>query len=383
MRLTDKSIPSLPLPEKGQKDYRDDTLKGFHVRVSQGGSRTFYLMHSKARSRTKIGVYPIISLRQARQKARELLAEQTLGRNRPKSITFADAVAQFLENYTGRKPRTVYDTTQILRRYFLPPLRHERLGDITSYQITRIIDRLRDKPTSARHALAVIKMFFSWCVSREYVENSPCERLQPPQKPRSRARVLNDEELGKVLLTAQETRFPFGQIVLLLALTGQRRGEIAGLQWDYIEADKINLPPELCKNNTAHTFPIGTWAQEIISSVPHRNNNPFLFPSWSKRATGKFTNLEPLLKPFANWANPKETFDKKCPIPHWTLHDLRRTFSTNMAKLGTPIHVTEKLLNHVSGSLSGVQAIYNRHTYMDEMRDAIHDYEKHLKLLCS
>ena len=78
MRLTDKSISSLPLPEKGQKDYRDDTLKGFHVRVSQGGSRTFYLMHSKARSRTKIGVYPIISLRQARQKARELLAEQTL-----------------------------------------------------------------------------------------------------------------------------------------------------------------------------------------------------------------------------------------------------------------------------------------------------------------
>jgi len=132
MHLTEIVVRNLPVPDKGQKDYRDDTLLGFHVRVSQGGSRIFYLSHGKARTRTRIGAYPIISLSQARHKARELLAEQTLGRNRPKSITFTDAVTQFLENYTGRKPRTIYDTTQILKRYFLPALRHERLDDITN-----------------------------------------------------------------------------------------------------------------------------------------------------------------------------------------------------------------------------------------------------------
>ncbi len=372
MHLTEIVVRNLPVPDKGQKDYRDDTLLGFHVRVSQGGSRVFYLMHGKARTRTRIGAYPIISLSQARHKARELLAEQTLGKNRPKSITFTDAVTQFLENYTGRKPRTIYDTTQILKRYFLPALRHERLDDITTEQVARIIDRLRDKPTSARHALATIKMFFSWCMSREYVLNSPCDRIHAPQKPLPRHRVLDDEELGNVLATAQNMPNPFGSIVLLLALTGQRRGEIGSLKWDYISGDTITLPAEVTKNNRPHTFPIGTWAQEIIGSVPHRNTTNYLFPPWEIHD-----------KPYSNWANRKETFDKKCPLPHWTLHDLRRTFSTNMAKLGTPIHVTEKLLNHVSGSFSGVQAIYNRYTYMDEMRDAIHAYENHLKSLCS
>ena len=372
MRLTDVSLRNLPIPDKGQKDYRDDIVKNLYVRVSQGGSRTFYLLRGRINKRTKIGLYPIISLTQARQKARELLAEKTLGKDRPKPISFLGAVLQFLENYTGRKPRTVYDTTQILRRYFLPVLGHHKLDTITTDHIARIIDGLRDKPTSARHALATIKQFFSWCISRGYILNSPCERLQAPQKPPSRHRVLDDEELKKVLVTAQNTLNPFGQIILLLALTGQRRGEIGSLKWEYIEGAQITLPPEIVKNNRPHTFPIGTWAQEVITSVPHRNTTDYLFPPWGAHD-----------KPYSNWANRKKVFDKNCPLPRWTLHDLRRTFSTNMAKLGTPIHVTEKLLNHVSGTLSGIQAIYNRHTYLEEMRDAIQLHEKHLKFLCS
>ena len=349
MRLTDVSLRNLPIPDKGQKDYRDDTVPNLYVRVSQGGSRTFYILHGRSHRRTRIEAYPIITLSQARKKAREMLAEKTLGKNRPKSITFDNAVAQFLDNYTGRKPRTIYDTTQLLNRYFLPALRHERLDTITTDQIARTIDRLRDKPTSARHALATIKMFFSWCVSRDYVQISPCKRLQAPPKPLPRDRVLDDKELGEVLTTAQNTPSPFGSIILLLALTGQRRGEIGSLKWNYIEGDQITLPAEIVKNNRPHTFPIGTWAQEIISFVPHRNTTDYLFPPWGIHD-----------KPYSNWANRKEIFDNKCPLPYWTLHDLRRTFSTNMAKLGTPIHVTEKLLNHVSGTLSGVQAIYTR-----------------------
>ena len=380
MRLTDSAVKNLPLPEQGQKDYRDDTLKGFSVRISQGGSRVFYLMHGRARSRTKIGAYPVISLAQARQKAKEILAERTLGNDTLKAVTFTDALAQFLDNYTGRKPRTIKDTTAILNRHFLAPLRHERVGDITPDQIARVIDRLRSKPTTARHALSAIKMFFSWCESRGYAHNNPCGKLQAPQKPRSRERVLIDDELKQVLATAQNTPFPFGSIVLLLLLTGQRRSEIGSLQWDFISGDTITLPPDLTKNNRTHTFPIGKWARDVIEAVPHRNNNPYLFPSWSKRATGKYTDLDPLIKPYTNWANPKHTFDIECPIAPWTLHDLRRTLSTNMAALGIRQEVTEKLLNHVSaGAVSQIARIYNRHSYMDEMREAMEAWERHLQ----
>ena len=189
MHLTDLVVKALLPPETGQKDYRDDALKGLTVRVSQGGSRVFYVIHGRSRTRTKIGRYPVISLSQARQKAKELLAEKTLGKDRPKTIAFHEALTQFLDGYTGRKSRTEKDTHAILNRYFLPPLRNERLGDITTHDISKIIDRLHGKPTSARHALALAKMFFAWCVDRHYLLRSPCKRLQPPQKPPSRERV--------------------------------------------------------------------------------------------------------------------------------------------------------------------------------------------------
>lgn len=72
---------------------------------------------------------------------------------------------------------------------------------------------------------------------------------------------------------------------------------------------------------------------------------------------------------------------KQALVHPYRLHDLRRTFSSTLASFGTPIHVTEKLLNHVTGSFGGVAGVYNRHTYMDEMRDATTTYEQHLEKL--
>ena len=102
----------------------------------------------------------------------------------------------------------------------------------------------------------------------------------------------------------------------------------------------------------------------------------YLFPA--SRGTwraGKATSF------FNAWGKNKVALDVASGITDWTLHDLRRTFATNLAALGTPIHVTEKLLNHVSGTLSGVAAVYNRHAYIDEMRTAIEAWEKRLSFI--
>jgi integrase len=58
-------------------------------------------------------------------------------------------------------------------------------------------------------------------------------------------------------------------------------------------------------------------------------------------------------------------------IPHWTFHDLRRTCATGMARLGIPVRVTEAVLNHVSGTGGGIVAVYQRHDYADEKRQAL------------
>ena len=215
----------------------------------------------------------------------------------------------------------------------------------------------------------------AWCERRFYLKSSPCARLQAPGAVTTRERVLTDAELAAVLLQARKTPYPFGAIVELLILTGQRRGEIAALRWEWIddEAKTITLPSSITKNKQAHTFPYGDLASAVIAAIPRLNE--YVFPAARDRLKHKPATI------FNGWSKPKVAFDKACPIAAWTLHDLRRTFATNLAALGTPIHVTEKLLNHVSGTVSGVAAIYNRHAYLDEMRAAIDAWEKRLSVI--
>lgn len=107
-----------------------------------------------------------------------------------------------------------------------------------------------------------------------------------------------------------------------------------------------------------------------------------MFPASRTKVRGNPTTI------FNGWGKPKALLDAAiaeagAAIPHWTPHDLRRTFATNLAALQAPVHVTEKLLNHVSGTVSGVAAIYNRHSYMDEMRDAVTKWDERLTALLS
>ena len=109
-------------------------------------------------------------------------------------------------------------------------------------------------------------------------------------------------------------------------------------------------------------------AQQIVASIPGKDQ--LLFPARGASHTS-----------FSGWSKAKRAFDQPLSLDPFTLHDLRRTFASQLAALGTPIHVTEKLLNHVSGTLSGVTAVYNRYTYAAEMRAAVEAHEAHLRRL--
>jgi integrase len=220
-------------------------------------------------------------------------------------------------------------------------------------------------------------VFFNWALKRRYVQNGPCAALYSLSATPSRARVLTDKELLAVLKHAQRTVGAYGRIVELLILTGQRRGEIAALEWRWINEQEgiITLPRSITKNKRKHVFPYGPMAAAVLKTIPR--NSDYLFPARKERRRGKPATV------FAGWNRPKAELDSRCKIAPWTLHDLRRTFATNLAALGTPIHVTEKLLNHVSGTVSGVAAIYNRHAYLDEMRAAIEAWERRLSYILS
>jgi integrase len=150
--------------------------------------------------------------------------------------------------------------------------------------------------------------------------------------------------------------------VLLLILTGQRKGEIAALEWSWIDEAKwtITIPASVAKNRCQHTFPYGQGVADIFAEIPREK--PALFSVY-------------------NWDARTDQLRERAAIPHFVLHDLRRTYASGMAALGVPPHVVEKLLNHLTGTVSGIAAVYNRYRYADEMAEAVTKWETHLRSL--
>ena len=202
----------------------------------------------------------------------------------------------------------------------------------------------------------------------DYLDTNPLQGVRGFKPARARERVLSDQELRAVLLHARNAPFPYGRIVEVLIRTGMRRGEVGQLEWSFIDTSEavLVLPADLVKNGRTHSIPIGGGLEETLERIPRING--YLSPSSHEKATV-----------FNGWGKSKERFDQGLEdVAPYTLHDLRRTFATCHARIGTPIHVTEKLLNHVSGTISGVAAVYNRHTYLEEMRKAVTAYDEFL-----
>jgi integrase len=372
--LTDTAVRNLKPPTQGTTTLWD-ALKGFGVRCSSGGAKSFIVLVGSGQRQT-IGRYPIIKLADARIEAKRILAEKTLGKANVPSIPVTDALVLFLADAEQRnKPRTVRDYTRLLNRH-LDKLARRSLGDISTREVAHILDGLRKTPSEA--SLIAIKVFFNWCLRRGYIQINPCARLIPAKSP-SRSRVLSDAELKHVFQKAAQTGYPFGIIIQLLILTGQRRSEIGLLRWDWIDEKNrsITLPASVTKNNRTHSFPYGDTVAGILAALPRQND--FLFGAVREHVKGT------PVRTVNGWSNSKVAFDRvvqgkaaKSPVAHWTLHDLRRTFATNMARLGIAPHIVEKILNHATGTISGVAAIYNRFAYEKEMRDAIDRWENRL-----
>jgi integrase len=181
-----------------------------------------------------------------------------------------------------------------------------------------------------------------------------------PEK--SRDRVLSPAELKLIWNNLNGDQY--AAIVKLLALTGQRANEIAGLRWSEIADGQIVLPRERTKNKRPHTLPLAPAAAEIVQQQPNRQGRDLIFGDGGG--------------PFSGWSRCKERLDERIakanggkPLPDWTHHDLRRAAATHMAEIGVLPHIIESVLNHVSGHKGGIAGTYNRATYEKDKRDAL------------
>lgn len=372
VELTDLVVRTLAAPESGQVTYQDKRIPGFGVRVSQGGGKSFVLVHGPKRRRVTIGRHPTISLKEARAEAKRILAETTLGKQFPDRISFDDAKEKFLIDCAQRnRPRTVEEYRRHLDRHFA--FGSARISDLSTQDVMARVNRLRKTPAEQNHAFVTVRAFFNWAVRNRMLDRSPISGLRLPAKVQARDRVLTNDEFIEVFRKAGDFRYPFGPIVQVLCLTGQRRSEIASLRWEWIDRDNriIDWPPAATKNNRAHRVPYGDLVDTIFRDLPVTGD--FVFPSRVNEVRGNQSTV------FNGWSRAKRDFDATLEnVESYTLHDIRRTFSSVLAGQGAPIHVTEKLLNHATGTISGVAAIYNRHTYIEEMRAAVEGLEARL-----
>lgn len=364
--LTDIGIRNLTAPTSGQVITFDDLIPGFGVRISQGGTKTFVLIYGKKRRKVTLGRVGIVSLKDARQKAKDILADRQLNGDTEILTTFADAYARYMESYRAKnKASTVAETERLLTRHLKPSFDGKKLADITKGQVVEIIDAI-PAMSERTHLYTAAKTYFRWC--RRYGLPDILESVEKPFKSIARARLLTNDEFIRVW-AACATMGHFGSLVRLLFLSGQRAGQIAALDGAWIDrkARTFTFPPKIMKSNREHVIPYGDFTEQTLDALPIAG---LLFRS----ATGA---------PFNNWSVGKKSLDDVCTIPHWVLHDGRRFFSSTHASIGTPPHITERLLDHTQGSQSPVAAIYNRYSYEKEKREAIHAYEKHLASLLS
>jgi integrase len=350
---------------KQRGTYYDQTTPAFGLRVG-AHRKTWFVIRGRERLRTTIGLYPAVSLADARRQARVLLTEEPIKGDR---MTFNTACQLYKATLNEKKANTQRGYLRALDRYLAPTLGSKKLSDIEYDDIVAITDPI--KRTAKRNTLAVGRTFFRWCVRppRRYIKHSPLEGVELP-KVAARKRILSDDETRIVWHAAQHQGYPFGTICQLLALTGQRRGEITNLRRPWINEKErtITLPEWLTKNSQEHTFPYGELVAGILETIPRRNDTDLLFPC-------EVSNERPL-SGFSKYK--KQLADG---VTGWTLHDLRRTYRSIHAQIGTPREIAERLINHAYAVQTDVEAIYDRWHYLPQMRQAVSAFENHFKAL--
>jgi integrase len=377
-QLTDLAVKAIK-PKAKYFEVVDGTT-GLRLAVFPSGARSWIARYRRPTGQTAkltIGRYPAISLSAARIRAAEARAAVAGGtdpgeaKRRAKAEAaqaeaerHADSIELQVKQHLERQSKTLTQPTWLQARLALEgdALRawHGRMvGEIRKRDVIALVEKIAEKrgPIAGNRAFGHLRRFFNVLVERDVIAASPCTGVRKPSVERSRDRVLNDTEIRSLWRACDAVGGPAAAAIKLLLLTGQRRSEVSHMAWNEIEGDTWTLTKERTKNRkAAHVVPLSRQAQELIEQQPRIGD--YVFTSGSK--------------PVANFTRIKEEIDAIMkPDAPFVVHDLRRTVATNLQKLNVPIHVTEAVLNHRSGTVSGITAVYQVHDYADEKRAAL------------
>jgi len=362
-------------PGKSEALFWDTACRGFGIRALKSGRRSWIYQYRDEHRRTRriaIGDVSAVNLDTARAVARQHAANVTQGANpsvqrkaKRSAITVLDVIEAYLRDAkTRRRPRSYKETERHLRRH-AAPLHHERAETLRRQDIAKLLDRVAatSGPVAANRLRAALSALWTWGLRTGLIEadsNPVSFTLKQVEKPRER--TLTDEEL-KAIWKATDGGGEYDRIVRLCLLTGCRREEIGGLRWDEVHDDQLKIGTERMKGGVAHEVPL---LPAIVETLPVRREGVCIFGGCGAG--------------FSGWSRAKTALDAKLAkaLTPWTLHDLRRTFSTRLHDAGIEPLVVEALLAHKQ---QGVAAVYNRASFREAKRSALTRWHEILKQL--
>jgi integrase len=383
MALTDLTIQKL---KPKSKRYEVADGRGLYIRVMPSGTKSWvyrYQFNGLPRRMT-LGSYPGISLAQAHKKHNTALKELQQGidpgakaqeeKAKRKTVpTFADLLDEFWEVELLKSP-TGKERRRLVEKDALPKWRNKKVSDITRRDAVLLLDKVRERaPVGANRMQGVLVRMFNFASERGIIEHSPLTGMRrTPEKARSR--VLTDDEIKQLwtALDLKNTKIDIYHVTKLalkmILLTGQRPGEVCGMAWEEIDGEFWNIPPGRMKNGEANQVPLCPMALEVIERAnTYSSDCDYVFRS-SYKPESPISRQAVTRAVARHWAEIGFT-------EAFTPHDLRRTLRTRLAELGVTDIVAERVLGH---KLQGLMAVYNRHAYDTEKRQALSQWERRL-----
>jgi len=419
--LTDLTLRKMKPPKAGRRDVWDSKTTGLVFRVTATGSRSWSVCYRVLgqQRRLTLGAYRPdesaedgLTLGQARTRARAVLRDVADGRDparekqdekrgalaaeRREGPTFADLAERFLlaeplmRSRQGRskgwRPKTRAEFSRLVRAELVPALGDLEPGEISKKHIRAVYDRIAQRSESvAKHTLAVLRLIYQWAAEEDHVDAVPVFPRRGTASAK-RDRVLSEDELRAVLRvldkglsTAEDPPDvdTMAEAFRVLLLTAQRRGEVLSMRWaDVADEGRAGtwwtIPAERSKSGREHRVPLTEIAVEALKRL--------------HSVTGSYEYVFPSPKPTAaapHVSNPQKAAERLwalAKVKGATLHDLRRTAASNMARLGVPRLVIGKVLGHADADVTGR---YDRHAYDREQRAALRKWGDELQRIAA